>query len=109
MAQEDNLGLQPRLRLERRSHACSNKTRNEGIPPRLSDMPVHYVWIGFSAGTTLEYFQILSSRIIELGIQVFDFALERHQLSSHLAAGAPAFQRHSAARRRSSVSRGTRD
>ena len=24
-----------------------------------------------------EYFQILSSRIIELGIQVFDFALQR--------------------------------
>jgi hypothetical protein len=43
MAQEDNLGLQPRLRLERRSqHTCSNKPKNETIPPRIPDLPVHY-------------------------------------------------------------------
>jgi hypothetical protein len=41
MAQEDNLGLQPRLRLERQSQCMRNKTSNEVISPRLSDLPVH--------------------------------------------------------------------
>jgi hypothetical protein len=41
MAQEDNLGLQPRLRLERRSQCMQQQARNEVIPPRLSDLPVH--------------------------------------------------------------------
>jgi hypothetical protein len=35
MAQEDNLGLQPRLRdLKGEANACSNKPRNEAILPR---------------------------------------------------------------------------
>jgi hypothetical protein len=42
MEQEDNLGLQPRLRLERRRQYMLQKPRNESIPPRLPDLPVHY-------------------------------------------------------------------
>jgi K+ transporter len=36
-----------------------------------------YAFMTPNAVGASEYFQILSSRIIELGIQVFDFALQR--------------------------------
>jgi hypothetical protein len=53
MAQEDNLGLQPRLRLEGEANTCSNRPRNETI---LRHYPISWaatVWIGFSAGTAI--------------------------------------------------------
>jgi K+ transporter len=36
-----------------------------------------YAFMTPNAVGASEYFQILSSRIVELGIQVFDFALQR--------------------------------
>ena len=43
MAQEDNLGRQPRLRLERRSQCMQQQAKERSpILPGLSDLSVHY-------------------------------------------------------------------
>jgi hypothetical protein len=42
MAQEDNLGLKPGLRLERRSQYMQQQAEERNHPPRLPDLPVHY-------------------------------------------------------------------
>jgi hypothetical protein len=55
MAQEDNLGLKPRLRLERRSQHMQQEAEERNHPVEIPDPPVHYRWIGFSAGSAILY------------------------------------------------------
>jgi hypothetical protein len=42
MAQEDNLGLQPCLRLERRRQYVKQQAKERNHSARLADLPVHY-------------------------------------------------------------------